>query len=94
MCKLALIILFISSISVGAADMADESMRLKDGSHLSMRDDGTMYMKDKDGNFFTMEDGVEMEMEDGTLIMMKNKKIWHHYDFKKKWRHKFQYDDK
>ena len=90
--KLAFVILFISSISVGAAGIEDESMRFKDGSHLFIRDDDTMHMQDKDGNPMTMKEDVVMEMEDGTFIMMKNKKIWHHYDFKKKWRHKFQRD--
>lgn len=76
--NLAFIILLISSISVGAVEMMDGPLRLKDGSYLFISDDETMRMVDKDGNPMTMKDGVEMEMEDGTLIMMTNKKIWRH----------------
>jgi hypothetical protein len=67
------VILFISSISVGAADIADESMRLKDGSLLYIRDDDTMHMQDKDGNPMSMKDDVEMELEDETFIMTMNR---------------------
>lgn len=64
--------------------MTDELIRLKDGSHLYIRDDGTMRMEDTGGKSMTMNEGIEMELEDGTFIMMKNKKIW---------RHKFRYDN-
>ncbi len=76
--KLAFIMLLISSMCVGAVDMAGEPLRLKDGTHLFISEDNTMRMVDKDGKSMTMKDGVGMELEDGTLIMMKNKKIWRH----------------
>ena len=76
--KLAFIIFLISAISAGAADMAGELLRLKDGSYLFISEDDTMRIVDKDGKPVTMKDGVEMELEDGSLATMKNKKIWRH----------------
>ena len=75
---LIFIVLLVTTMFVSAADMTDESLMLKDGSHLFISDDNSMRMEDMDGNSIAMKDGVEMELEDGTLIMMKNKKVWRH----------------
>jgi hypothetical protein len=82
--KLAFIIFLISAISAGAADMAGEPLRLKNGSYLFISEDDTMRMVDKGGKSVTMKNGVEMELKDGSLVMMKNKKIWRHVHRKTK----------
>jgi hypothetical protein len=76
--KLIVIILLLSSISIMAGEpLPHSTLRLKDGSFLHINDGNTMVMVDKDGNPIKMKDDMEMELKDGTLIMMKNKKVWH-----------------
>jgi hypothetical protein len=77
--KLIFLVFFVSIFSVNAAehDMHHRPWRLKNGSYLFINMDETIDMMDKKGQAIKMKDGVEMELEDGTLIMMKNKKLWH-----------------
>lgn len=63
-------------LPVVAADNVTESVKLKDGSVLSIDDRGHMNMFDSKGNRMTMRDGVPMETEDGRVIMMQNHALW------------------
>lgn len=93
--KLTSFLLLISTMSVGASEMMSESVRLKDGSHLYIRDDGAMRVTTENNKLITIKDGVELELVDGQLITMKNKIIEHPYFLKRKrWRYKYQFNKK
>jgi hypothetical protein len=85
--KLILLIFCMSILSVNSQerDLHFRPLRLKDGTYLFINMDDRMDMMDKKGQPIAMEDGIEMELEDGTLIMMKNKKLWHYTP--KDWEH-------
>ncbi|MFT5426479.1 MAG: hypothetical protein ACI9ZT_001420 [Gammaproteobacteria bacterium] len=82
-------------MSIGAAEIMSEPVRLKYGSYLYIRDDGTMRVVSENNKLISIKDGAELELVDGQLITMKNKKIEHPYYLKrKKWRYKYQLNKK
>lgn len=52
------------------------SLRLKDGSMLSMDSAGGMMMNDAHGMHMEMKDDEIMETADGRTLMMKNNALW------------------
>ncbi len=62
--------------SVSPSDPSDQTILLKDGGTLILKNDGTGYHADAKGRRVRMKDGVMMESTDGTKYMMKNDAIW------------------
>ena len=54
----------------GAADKAERSIPLKDGTTLHIMKDGKMAMENKLGQAVSMKKGEVMETKDGKMIMM------------------------
>ncbi len=89
---LALIPLLLLSASVFATETSvgsniNEPIELKSGAYLFISNDNIMRMVDNEGKPVQMTDGVEMELINGDLIMMKNKRLWHSVNPKKRHDH-------
>lgn len=53
-----------------------EAFKLKNGSTVTVFENGTMKMTDSQGDFFTMKEDEQMETANGQIIMMKEGALW------------------
>ena len=68
--------LLSASAMAGDTGKKVEAFKLKDGSAVTVFENGVMKMTDSQGKFFTMKDGEQMETADGQVIMMKEGILW------------------
>lgn len=70
--------LMVTSAIAGEASNGKkvEAFKLKNGSTVTVFENGVMKMADSQGDFFTMKDGEQMETTNGQIIMMKEGALW------------------
>ena len=73
-----MIVVLLSALSASPS-MADQTIQLKDGGILVIRENGDMVHRDAVGNRVRMRDGEQMEAKDGTRYRMRNDPNWRQF---------------
>lgn len=73
---LLLMLLSLPALATEVQVKPGETIELKDGGKVTVKQDGTMVHIDAAGNRVKMRDKVVMEAKDGTKLVMRNDALW------------------